>query len=121
LVFQTTIHHIAIHKCFKALKIKEIGGKLLLQAFKESRFKKIQCTHLIKYSDLQPIDHKVGCNIVLHLVFQPTLPPMDRSQLLHVLHHRSKKRQFMLWSQVVAVKKEEEGYASIGVKMTIYD
>jgi hypothetical protein len=29
----------------------------------------------------------------------------------------------MLWSQVVGVnkKKEEEGYASIGVKMTIYD
>jgi hypothetical protein len=29
----------------------------------------------------------------------------------------------MLWSQVVAVKKkkEEEGYTSIGVKLTIYD
>ena len=84
LVLQATTSHMAsLLQSFKVLRTMEIGCKVLQQAFK--LVNKIQCTHLIKCLDLQPVDLYLGCNLILLEGLQVTILPMDRSQLLHAL------------------------------------
>ena len=64
LVLQATTSHMAtLLQSFKVLRTMEIGCKVLQQAFK--LVNKIQCTHLIKCLDLQPVDLYLGCNLIL--------------------------------------------------------
>ena len=64
LVLQATTSHMAsLLQSFKVLRTMEIGCKVLQQAFK--LVSKIQCTHLIKCLDLQPVDLYLGCNMTL--------------------------------------------------------
>ena len=71
----------------------EIGYKVLKQAFKLVH--KIQCTHLIKCLDVQPVDLYLGCNLILLEGLQVTILPMDWSQLLHALQVKNNQKLMM--------------------------